>query len=209
MHRITPREVRTRLVLSDRQQAVLVGTLLGDGCLAKHGYYHRLHIKHKAAHRSLVEFKYEVFREFVSMPIHRFDQQLLGQGFPCMQFATRTSPVFSDWAALFYEKRRKSVPQDVACWLSPLAVAIWFMDDGAADHSGITFQTHSFNERDIQLLIGALRENFGIVSNSRQNRGKEIIYVASANLERLRSIVEPELLPEFAYKLVPRRLRTP
>src|SRR5437879_5153670 len=45
--------------LSERQRAVLVGTLLGDGCLAKHGYYHRLHIKHKEAHRGLVEFKYQ------------------------------------------------------------------------------------------------------------------------------------------------------
>ena len=42
--------------LTGRQQAVLVGTLLGDGCLAKHGRFHRLHIKHKAAHRALAEF---------------------------------------------------------------------------------------------------------------------------------------------------------
>jgi hypothetical protein len=67
-------------VLSLRQQEVLVGTLLGDGCLAKHGYYHRLHIKHAAAQRALVDFKYEVFRDLISMRQHEFDQQLKGRG---------------------------------------------------------------------------------------------------------------------------------
>jgi hypothetical protein len=53
---------------------VLTGTLLGDGCLAKHGRQHRLHVKHKLAHRELALMKYETFREFISMAPHQFDQ---------------------------------------------------------------------------------------------------------------------------------------
>jgi len=53
---------------------VLTGTLLGDGCLAKHGRHHRLHVKHKLAHRELALMKYETFREFISMAPHQFDQ---------------------------------------------------------------------------------------------------------------------------------------
>ena len=78
--------------LSSIQQDVLVGTLLGDGCLARHGRYHRLHVKHRLRDLSLVELKYEVFREFISMPLHRFDQKLGSKNHPCVQFATRTSP---------------------------------------------------------------------------------------------------------------------
>jgi hypothetical protein len=61
------------------QQEVLTGTLLGDGCLAQHGHFHRLHIKHKAEHRALAELKYRTFAEYISMPLHAFDQQLLGK----------------------------------------------------------------------------------------------------------------------------------
>ena len=36
------------------------------------------------------------------MPIHRFDQQLSGKRYPCVQFVTRANPVFSEWHHRFY-----------------------------------------------------------------------------------------------------------
>ena len=193
-------------VLSLRQQEVLVGTLLGDGCLAKHGYYHRLHIKHAAAQRALVNFKYEVFRDLISMRQHEFDQQLKGRTYPCVQFATRTSPALSEWHARFYRDGRKVVPADIARYLSPLAVSIWLMDDGAADFAGVTFQTHSFRADELELLRGALNQNFEVATTCRKNKGGMVLYVGAGQLSRLRALVEPHLLPEFEYKLKPRGL---
>ena len=195
--------------LSPIQRDVLVGTLLGDGCLARHGRYHRLHVKQKEAHHSLVEFKYEVFREFVSMPLHRFDQLLYGQSFPCVQFASRTSPVFTAWHSRFYCETGKVVPNDISRDLTPLAVAISFMDDGAADYAGLTLQTHSFRALEVDILAEALRERFDLTTNVRRNKGHWLIYVRAVSVQPFRHIVEPYLLPEFAYKLVPRRTRTP
>lgn len=53
-----------------------MGTLLGDTSIAKHGHHHRLFIKHKTEHRALAEWKHEVFRDFITMPVHAFDQRL-------------------------------------------------------------------------------------------------------------------------------------
>jgi hypothetical protein len=133
--------------LTGRQQSVLVGTLLGDGCLARHGRYHRLHVKHEGVHRKLAEYKRDVFSNFVSMPLHEFDQRLGGRSYPAVQFATRTHPVFSDWHRRFYGREGKFVPLDIDELLTPVAVAVWFMDDGAADFAGVTLQTHSFTSR--------------------------------------------------------------
>lgn len=193
-----------------RQRAVLVGTLLGDGCLAKHGRFHRLHVKHKAAHLSLVEFKRDIFANFVTMPLHRFDQRLGDRSYPCVQFATRTSPYFSEWHARFYRGGRKIVPRDIARELSPLSVAVWFMDDGAADHSGASLQTHSFELEEVELLVEGLRMKFDLAVNPRRDRGRWIIYVRSSSMARLREILRPHILPAFAYKvgLEPRRDHT-
>jgi hypothetical protein len=90
---VTPREVQDRSELSQEQRDVLVGTILGDASLAKHGRFHRLHVKHKLAHESLAMLKYDAFREFISMAPHRFDQRLRDKRYPCVQFATRTNPV--------------------------------------------------------------------------------------------------------------------
>lgn len=183
---------------------------MGDGCLAKHGRFHRLHVKHKEAHRSLAEFKRDVFANFVTMPLHRFDQRLGTGRYPCVQFATRTSPVFTEWHLRFYHERRKIVPRDIASYLSPPSVSVWFMDDGAADHGGATFQTHGFELGEVELLVDALRERFGLAANPRRNRGRWIICVRPAAMGRLREILEPHLLPAFAYKLglEPRRDHT-
>lgn len=195
--------------LTPTQQSVLVGTLLGDGCLAQHGRFHRLHVKHKASQRSLVDLKYSVFREFISMPIHGFDQKLNGKRYPCFQFATRTHPVLTDWYFRFYQSRRKVVPMDVADRLTPLALAVWFMDDGAADFAGVTFQTHNFSSEEVERLEGVLKERFDLVTSIRSNRGRDIIYIKASSIDRLEEVIRPHLLRGFDYKLKPRRTRTP
>jgi hypothetical protein len=207
---VTPREVRNRsTVLSQEQRAILTGTLLGDGCLAKHGRHHRLHVKHKLAHRELALMKYEAFREFISMAPHQFDQRLGGKRHPCVQFATRTHPVFSEWHRRFYRGRRKIVPADIASDLSPLALAVWLMDDGAADYAGVTIQTHSFEEDETIRLAAALRAEFGLEAGTRRNRGSWIIYIPARSVRDLSEVVRGHILASFDYKLTPRRIRTP
>ena len=179
---------------------------MGDGCLAKHGRWHRLHIKHRTAHRGLAEFKREVFADFVSMPLHEFDQRLLGKRHPCVQFATRTHPVFSEWHSRFYRGRRKVVPREIDRWLTPLAVAVWFMDDGAADHWGVTFQTHGFELDEVEHLAMALRERFDLATTLRGNRGRWILYVPASSMARFRDLIDPHLLDGFEYKMVTRAL---
>lgn len=210
MERITPREVRSYPeVLASRQQQVLVGTLLGDGCLAKHGRFHRLFVKHQQAQLRLAEFKREVFHDFVTMQLHEFDQLLGGRRYPCVQFVTRTNPVFSEWHRRFYSERRKIVPEGIAELLTPLAMAVWFMDDGGADYAGLDIQTHSFESDETELLVAALAERFGIQARTRANKGHRIVYVPYSDVGKLRSVIEPHVLPELRYKLVPRRERTP
>jgi hypothetical protein len=166
-------------------------------------------VKHKRAHEPLAMLKYDAFREFISMAPHRFDQQLRGKRFPCVQFATRTHPIFSEWHDRFYRGRRKVVPEDIASDLSPMAVAVWFMDDGAADHFGVTFQTHSFRPDEVDRLAAVLRAEYRLEPTVRANRGGQIIYVPAAAMSRLREVVESYVLPVLDYKLTPRRLVTP
>ncbi len=209
---ITPREVQRPMStreLTEFQQAVLVGTLLGDGSIAKHGRHHRLFVKHKIAHRALAEWKREVFVNFTTMPLHQFDQRLNGHFYPCVQFVTRTDPVFSEWRYRFYEGRRKIVPAHIDSLVTPASIATWLMDDGTADRAGVSFQTHSFEIDEVRRLVEMLQLRFGISANVMRNKGRWIVYVPKASLGRLRSIVEGLVLPEFAYKLVPRGNWTP
>lgn len=83
------------------------------------------------------------------------------------------------------------------------------MDDGAADYAGVTIQTHNFQLEEVELLRSLLGEMFGLKVSSRSNKGRRILYVAASSLERFEIVIGPHLLPEFSYKLVPRRSVTP
>ena len=195
--------------LSPDQKSVLIGTVLGDGCLAMHGHHARVHVKHKAAHRSLAEFKRSTFESYLSMALHEFDQRLGGKRYPCVQFVTRTHPVFTYWRRRFYDDGRKHVPDDIADLLTPLAIAVWFMDDGSADHCGVTIQTHSFDHHEVERLARALSERFDIVATTRANKRRSILYIGKRELPRFAAIVRPFMLGDLEYKLVPRRGLTP
>lgn len=143
------------------------------------------------------------------MAPHVFDQRLGSGRFPCVQFATRTSPIFSEWYSRFYENGRKTVPVDIADVLTPLGLAVWIMDDGSADYAGLTLQTHNYRCSEVNLLVQVLGEKFGLSVNSRKNKGHELIYVQASSMPALVRIVRPHLLQEFNYKLMPRGRRTP
>lgn len=208
---MTPREVQNRPTseLTEFQQAVLVGTLLGDGSIAKHGHHHRLFIKHKAAHEALAAWKREVFADFTSMPLHHFEQRLSDRSYPCVQFVTRTSPIFSIWRERFYRESRKIVPTDIKELLAPPAVAAWFMDDGTADRAGVPFQTHSFTREEVERLAASLTSRYGLKTSLNRNKGAWIVYVHGSSVLDLATVIRPLLITELAYKLVPRGTWTP
>lgn len=209
---MTPREVQatgSAGELTAFQQAVLVGTMLGDGNIARHGHHHRLFVKHSEAQRTLAEWKRWVFADFTTMPLHHFDQRLNGRLYPCVQFVTRTHPVFSEWHHRFYRERRKVVPIDIADLLMPESVAVWLMDDGTADRAGVTFQTHSFEREEVERLAAALERRFGLWTSLNRNKGAWIVYVHGSSVRQLQVLVAPHMLPAFTYKLIPRGTWTP
>ena len=207
---ITPREVQiVASELTKFQQAVLVGTLLGDASIAKHGHHCRLFVKHKAAHVALAAWKREVFSDFTTMPLHHFDQRLNDRFYPCVQFVTRTAPIFSEWRERFYRAGRKVVPTDVVELLEPAAIAAWFMDDGTADRAGVSFQTHSFRIDEVEDLAAAMHERYGLKTSLNRNKGAHVVYIHGASVPALAALIAPTMLPELAYKLVPRGTWTP
>jgi len=60
------RALQQRLSLTQIQKEVLIGTLLGDGCLLVnvYGKNYRLYIEHSVKQKNYLEWKYEIFREW-------------------------------------------------------------------------------------------------------------------------------------------------
>lgn len=192
---------KSKFKLSERQKLVLVGTLLGDGSLAKRGINYRLFVKHARNQRKLIEWKYDVFQNIVLMPLNYFEQKVNEKEYEFIQFVTLTHPVFNEYREIFYKNSRKIIPLEIdQIFYHPLSLAVFLMDDGANDTFGMTIQTHSFKKNEVRRLSQAIRKNFGIETSLRRNKGKWILYFPKREIKKLYRIVKKYLLPSFIYK---------
>ena len=106
------------------QESVLIGTLLGDGGLRYKGHNCRLHIKHATWQLPLVQYKHEIFQNFVSMKIREFKQLVKGKEYSFAEFVSRTNPDFTTFYKVFYRNGKKVVPGNIERLLvKPLSLA--------------------------------------------------------------------------------------
>lgn len=207
--RTTPREVCFDLIkksfkLSKIQRSVLIGTLLGDGALKYRGNNCRLHIKHSFNQLSFVKYKRQVFDNISSMNVRVFKQTVGKSDYSFAEFVTLTHPVFTRYYQMFYPSSKKIVPKNIDQLLTtPLSLAVWFMDDGAAENAGATLQTHSFTIKEVIRLMSLIKCNFGIKTTKKLNKNKWIIYFPKASMPKLKDIISTYMLEEFRYKLAP------
>ena len=105
---------------------------------------------------------------------------------------------------LWYNNKIKHVPKCIDQYLTPLALAIWIMDEGAKVDQNLKFFTYSFSYNDCLLLIKTLKNNFNIKA-SIQLAGKKdqyIICIWKESMTDLKNIVSPYIIPEMKYKLI-------
>ena len=108
---------------------------------------------------------------------------------------------------MFYKKvdnkYTKFVPLNIEEFLTPLALAIWFMDDGSSLGKGARIATNCFTLEEISFLCEVLKKKYDITATpckSGANKGY-IIYIHKKSMELFYAIIKPYLLTSMYYKL--------
>ena len=121
-----------------------------------------------------------------------------------LRFHTWTFTSFNWIHELWYENKIKRVPFNIQEFLTPLALAIWIMDDGSKVSKGLKLCTNSYSYSDCILLVKVLFDNFGIKA-SVQSAGapnQYHIYIWKESMPLLRIIIAPYMLREMKYKII-------
>lgn len=180
--------------LTQVQHAVIVGTLLGDGAMRckKNAL---LEINHGAAQRAYVDWKFDVLRDLVRTPPA---MRRTNGNRSAYRFTTVSLPELTPYYRAFYGGNRKSVPDLV---LSPLSLAVCFMDDGCKSYRSVYFNTQQFDLESQQRLLAMLRCQFDIAGALNRDKAYSRIRVTVESTARLAGIIAPYVLPELKYKL--------
>ena len=201
------------LRLTETHQEILVGLLLGDGCLETQngGRTYRLKVEQSARHEAYVRRIHELFSEWVlTPPRRRLSRASNGTMTINWAFQTVSHEAFQPYGLQFYGGGRKKVPGLITDWLTPRGFAYWFMDDGSmksAESKGVLLNTQAYAPADVERLIEVLRSQFGLQAKIRAQSDGPQIYISGRSYERVTKLIEPFVLEEMRYK-VPRARRT-
>ena len=165
--------------------------MLGDGSLEDRKTANsRLQIRHSLRQRDYVDWLYNELQNFVlSKPRQIGDAYF---------FRTKSLPLFTQWRQKFYRGGKKIIPQDI--FLSPLSLAIWFMDDGYFDKKAAYFCTHCFTNDNLNHLQKLLR-GFGLESSLILDRGHYKIRLLVGSTQTFINLVRQHIHPTLLYKI--------
>ena len=186
------------LYLTGNQKEVLIGILLGDGCLETQngGKTYRLKVEQSVSHRDYLFHLYHIFRRLVRTPprVKRNNYY----------FQTLSLEILAPYGKMFYGKSGKKVPGEIHTLLTPRAFAYWFMDDGSRksqQSKGVLLNTQCFKESEVEMLCELLTVKFGLFGWKRLQKEGFQIYISGRSAERFVNLVKPYIHQSMLYKL--------
>lgn len=187
--------------------SVIMGSILGDSYAEKHGEGTRFTFQQEESNMEyLVWFhKFFVERGYCSDIKPKVSTRLSKNGKVryLYRFRTFTYTSFNPIYSLFYVNKVKVVPKNIEKYLTPLALAVWIMDDGGKVSSGLKIATNSFTFQEVEFLCKVLNNKYGF--NCRPNSAgvsnQYIIYFPKNSMNTLSKLVKPYMVNSMYYKL--------
>ncbi len=180
--------------LTETQRSIIIGCLLGDGAMRCRANA-LLEINHGDKQRTYVDWKYQQLANLVGTPPKL---RKSNGGRIAYRFTTRSLPELTRFYRLFYQAGRKSIPEELV--LTPLSLAVWFMDDGCKSHRALYLNTQQFDLAEQRRLIETLTTQWGVRASLNRDKHYLRLRIAVESVARFKQIVDPFILPQFAYK---------
>lgn len=202
---------KKQLELNCVQESTLVGSILGDANLRIMKRHAVLTIAHGDKQKDYVFWKYNIFQDWVLTPPwqeNRIYYKDRSRRLKSWRFQTVSHRIMTQFYLKFYPQGKKLVPSDLKKLLTPLALAVWYMDDGSRKTygKGAFLHTQNFILEDQYKLIEILKQSFGLeahISSHGWSKGKQLfrLYITASSFSKFKTIILPYILPMFSYKI--------
>jgi recombination protein RecA len=198
--------------LSGFQWEALRGTLMGDGAVSptRSGHGARFRFSHGPKQIAYADWKASLFADLGASRHVRPDGVIT--------FDFQSLPELADLRRSVYVDGKKEFGDDYLKSLSPLSLALWYMDDasfivrslGKQTRSGgvtgrATICVEAMEPATRQRLAAYLADTWGIRSKlvSSGAAGKAVVVFPSAETTKLHALIAPFVHPSMEYKLLP------
>lgn len=196
--------------LTQRQESILLGTVLGDGCLQKTGKKNaRLRLEHRENQKEYLLWKGKQFpRLFLGKPeyLERIHPDTKGI-YAYWRWQSNSTPVLGKWHSMFYKNGKKHIPEELGKLLTqPIALAVWYMDDGTFYHNNHNRYSMIYlgkvSKEEANIAVEAILRNFRIQAKVYDKKKKGFaLFFSVVETKKMHDLVRPFMLPIFNYKL--------
>lgn len=196
------KSTRQSIPLTSRQKEILFGSLLGDLCLTKHIKNYRGVLNHSIKQLDYAQFIYKELNN-ISGKFRFIKVKASGKIYDECTFNIRPNLELEFLYKNFYENfsKKKDIPFDLSL-LTPLAIAIWFMDDGFLLNNGhsksLGFSTCNFSLEGLLRLQRHLKDVYNIDTIIRKNF---YLIVKKQSAITLKNLIQPYIINSMKYKI--------
>lgn len=195
---------------TQRQKEIVFGTLLGDGYLRptngnSGNCSYALSCCHGEKQIDYLKWKFSEFEEFVMTKDFRINTRNFRGNAPTYSFSTISHPFLNVAHSICYwNNGKKDISSQWLEQLTPLSIAVWYMDDGSLNkrYHTIVLCTNSFSQIGQQLAIDYLYNQYGIraVLESRRNQ-QTVLRINASQSRKFIELVAPHVPSCMKYKL--------
>jgi len=203
--------------IPDEFKEILVGLLLGDGCIKMHGNLALLSIQQ--TDKELIDYLWNICNKYNIVKVEvksliRINNVTGKNKKIVYYFQSLTLPYFTaiyrEW--YIYSKRKnkniKIIPNELEKYLTPLAIAHWVMGDGTFDkgkNQRIVLCTDCFTLDEVNILSSILLEKYNIISRIKSAiYGKYLIHritMTGENRRKFHELVTPFIILSLKYRI--------
>lgn len=185
---------------------VLIGALLGDRHLEKRG--NGIRVKFEQTNRN-VEYLIWFHNFFSSLGYcserkPKLFKQIKKNNFVYhgYKFSTFSFSSLVWMYDAFYINRVKHLPISLLYeLLTPMALAIWFIDDGSLLGKGYKIATSCFQKKELEELCLLLYKKYSLECSLHKDGKYYSLYIKSTSAKKFAELVEPHIINSIKYKL--------
>lgn len=185
------------LFLTQEQKEIILGIILGDGYINKQG---NLKVSH-----SKKQFAYIYWLHHKLSPLtFSLKENIKTNSF---SFTTKSLDFLKQLRKELYVNGKKKITKKILEKLTPLSLAVWFMDDGSINESksNNTLHTEEFAYEDKILIKEYFKKKWDIACEIKKYINKKNIYYNNffnaENSFKLAQLIKYHLVPSMLYKI--------
>lgn len=188
---------------TERQHQIVLGTLLGDGHIRGDGNI--MALTHGPKQLEYLNWKAKELEPFFEPRDAKFRSSAPhknGKNYPGYYHISHAHPVFGKYRTMFYNESTKIVTREILNQLQPLALAVWYMDDGTKMGKLCSIATNSFTHNECQMVVDFLSWRYKLdarINNDKDN--KRVAVIPTATRPKFFDLIREYIHPTMMYKL--------